>query len=72
MSHARFAVKLRRNLAHYEKRKADVWSIFKSGLKKDVNMMYRSLDSEEFERGFIMGSTLTRIGEDGEVQIDCG
>ncbi|CAK6968746.1 uncharacterized protein LOC117809082 [Scomber scombrus] len=72
LSHARFAVKLRRNLAHYEKRKADVWTIFKSGLKKDVNMMYGSLDREDFDRGFIRGSTLIRIGGDGEVQIDWG
>lgn len=72
LSHARFAVKMRRNLAHYEKRRADVWSMFKSGLQRDVNMMHGALEKNDFESWFIAGSTLIRIRGDGEVRIDCG
>jgi len=61
MQHARFAVKRRRNLAHYEKRKVCVWQIFKS-----------MMEGEHFEEGFVEGSTFVGIGEHGRIELDFG
>ena len=38
LSHARYAVKLRRNIAHYEKKKSDVWNVFKNLTERDVRL----------------------------------
>uniref|UniRef100_A0A671TR16 Reverse transcriptase domain-containing protein n=1 Tax=Sparus aurata TaxID=8175 RepID=A0A671TR16_SPAAU len=69
-SHARFAVKLRRNMVHYEKRKADVWSMFRSGMKRDVHMTHRYIKKEIFLKDFIEGSSLIEIGDNGEVKMN--
>lgn len=71
LSHARFAVKLRRNLAHFEKKKIAVWSIFKSIMKRDVHMVFNYLGDEEFLGGFVEGSTFITIVDDG-VKLDFG
>ncbi len=72
LSHARLAVKLRRNLAHYEKRRIEAWSVFKNIMEKDVNMVHRGVSEEEFLEGFVEGSTFIEIGDDGRVVLDFG
>ena len=72
LSHARFAVKLRRNLAHYEKKRVEVWSVFMSIMRRDVNMVYSYVGEDEFLGGFVEGSTFIVLGDDGEVKLDFG
>lgn len=72
LSHARFAVKRRRNIAHYEKKKVEVWSIFKSMVESEVTLLYSYVKEEEFREGFIEGSTFIEIGDEGRVVFDFG
>lgn len=67
LSHARFAVKLRRNLAHFEKKIVDVWNIFVMIVKRDVKMIYSYEEKGNFIGGFVEGSTLISLGENGDV-----
>jgi len=40
LSYARYAVRLRKNVAYFEKRKENVWCIFKALLKQHIRMIY--------------------------------
>ena len=58
LSHARFAVKHRRNVAHYEKKRVEVWSVFMSIMRRDVNMVYSYVWEDDFLRaGVLKGLT---------------
>lgn len=72
LSHARFAVKLRRNLAHYEKKTADVWDVFQCMMKRDVSTLYSYVSMGDFLRSFVAGSTFIIIGEDKKLIFGFG
>ena len=48
LSHARFAVKQRRNIAHYEGRVVEVWDLTKRSIKRDVGMLFLYKGKEVF------------------------
>ena len=72
LSHARYAVKLRRNLAHYERKTADVWGVFQCMMKRDVSTLYSYVSMGDFHRSFVVGSTFIIIGEDKKLIFDFG
>ena len=74
LSHARYAVKLRRDMAHYEKRRCDVWTIFKHLMERDVGRIWNFIGEEEFRKGFVEGSSFIEIrnGEVNEVRMNFG
>ena len=72
LSHARYAVKLRRNLAHYDKRSVEVWSLFQRMVKRDVITMYKYISKEDFISSFVEGSTFIVIGDDEKLIFDFG
>ena len=66
LSHARLAVVCRRNYAHFEGRKVKIKMLFKSIMKRDVNLMYK-YGGEKAEHFFLSGSKLVFEGEGGEI-----
>ena len=74
LSHARYAVKIRRNTAHYEKRKCDVWTVFKNLTERDVRQRWGYIEENEFRKGFVDGSTFIEIvkGDVNEVRMNFG
>ena len=74
LSHARYAVKLRRNTAQYERRKCDVWNVFKNLTERDVKVMHSYIGKDDFQKGFVDGSTFIEItnGDVNEVRMDFG
>lgn len=72
LSHARYAVKLRRNMAHYEKRIIDVWKIFKGTFEGDVKAIYSHIQETDFQEGFEKGCTMVRRTENGKLIFDYG
>ena len=74
LSHARYAVKLRRNLAHYDKRSVvwGVWSLFQRMVKMDVITMYKYISKGDFIKSFVEGSTFIVIGDDEKLIFDFG
>ena len=62
LSHARFAVKHRRNVAHYEKKRVEVWSVFMSIMRRDVNMVYSYVWEDDFLRAGVL-KVLTTEGQ---------
>lgn len=42
LSHARYAVYSRRNLARFEGKRVTVWKVFEGLVRKDVGFMHRS------------------------------
>jgi len=70
LSHARFAVKLRRNIAHFEKREMAVWSVFQSIIKRDVKMLHGYIKEEEFQKGFLEGNTFILMKQEGGLLLD--
>lgn len=69
LSHARYAVWLRRNLAHFEGKKISVWSYFESVLRKDVFLVWK-YEKVDFERFFVEGSGLISLSVDGKLMYD--
>ena len=61
LSHGRYAVKMRRNYAHYEGKQLDVWDLFACKLKFDLGVLNGGLGEEEFIKWFVEGSTLIRV-----------
>ena len=70
LSHARYAVKLRRNRAHYEKRKIPVWTMFKSIIKRNIQMLHSFIEEEDFQDNFAEGSTFVKMEEDGAIAFE--
>ena len=52
LSHARYAVYLRQNLARFEAKRVRVWDIFVGMLKKDVGLMFK-YGHGDFEKVFL-------------------
>ncbi len=66
LSHARWAVKSRRNIAHFEGRIISVWNIFKSIVKKQIH--YRlTHGAADFTLLFIKDSDLLSLNRRGEI-----
>ena len=62
LSHARWAIRQRRNIAHYEQRVVMVWYIFKNSMRKDVG--HRLIhDSIKFAEVFLKDNTLMSLNE---------
>lgn len=61
LSHARYAIWVRRNLAYFEKKKVDVIEMFKTVVRKNVYLMWKYLSKEEFEKAFVEGCGLICI-----------
>ena len=70
LSHARYAVKLRRNIAHFEEKVNDVWIIFKSILESDIKAIHKYLDTKDFEDVFMVGNSLIKITINGCLSFD--
>ncbi|KAF3849998.1 hypothetical protein F7725_019717 [Dissostichus mawsoni] len=48
LSHARYAVKLRRNVAHFEGKIVSVWDLMVGTIKRDIRLLYIHMGKEEF------------------------
>lgn len=66
LSHARYAVRLRRNLGHYEGKCVSVEVLFKSMLEKNIEIIHR-YGGCNFEKQFVWGSTFIRISSNGKL-----
>ncbi len=53
LSNARYAVWVRRNMAYFDKKKADVIDVFKSIVRKNVFLMWKYLSEDEFGKAFV-------------------
>ena len=62
LSHARLAVRLRRNYAHFEGKIVDVWNIFESILKRDLDLILK-YNEKIFVGSFVEGNTMVEIRE---------
>lgn len=69
LSHARYAVWCRRNLAHFEEKIANVSVMFESVIRKDVYLIYKYLGKSDFDRIFIEGSKFISVDGDGGLQF---
>lgn len=68
LSHARYAIWLRRNLAHFEGKHIGVWSYFESELKKDIFWIYKC---EKMDFGtFINGCKFISVIDDGKLMFN--
>ena len=65
LSHARHAVKIRTNIAHYEKRVGSVWEIAKRTIQRDVGLLYLQKDKESFMNDIIEHCLLVEV-KDGK------
>ena len=65
LSHARYAVWLRRNLAHFEQKIISVWAYFVSGLKKDISLIFK-YEKEEFQH-FVKGCSFISVNDKGKL-----
>ncbi|KAI9525057.1 hypothetical protein NQZ68_012569 [Dissostichus eleginoides] len=67
LSHARYAVKIRRDVAHLERRTVDVWDVLKRILSKNIQMAYAYLDKDIFLESFVEGCTLVDVNDNGNL-----
>lgn len=58
LSHARYAIWARRNLAYFEGKKVDVTVMFKTVMRKNVYLMWKYLSKDDFEKAFMNGCGL--------------
>lgn len=65
----RYAVRCRRDLAHFEGKRVNVSVLFQSVLKKDVYLLYKYLERSVFSKGFTEGSTFVSVDGDGGLQL---
>jgi hypothetical protein len=66
LSHARYAIRLRRNLGHYEGKIVSVEGFFSRILEKDIEIIYR-YGGGNFEKLFVWGSTFIEILSNGKL-----
>jgi exonuclease III len=66
LSHARYAIRLRRNLGHYEGKIVSVEVLFRSILEKDIEVIYK-YGGCNFEKLFVWGSTFIEIESNGKL-----
>ena len=69
LSHARYAIRVRRNLAHFEGKKVKVWSIFESIMKRDVLFVFK-YNREECERYFVDSDMFITISSDDKLMFE--
>ncbi len=69
LSHARYAIWLRRNLAHFEGKRISVWTYFESIVRKDVFLVWK-YGKVDFERFFVQGSGLISVSVDEKLIFD--
>ncbi|KAI9534627.1 hypothetical protein NQZ68_012860 [Dissostichus eleginoides] len=67
LSHARYAVKIRRDVAHHERRTVDVWDVLKRILSKNIQMAYAYLDKDIFLESFVEGCALVDVNDNGNL-----
>lgn len=66
LSHWRWAVRLRRNIAHYQKRVVNVWPIFKNLVRKSVR--FRLINGiRNFHPVFVKNNTLISMDEHNKI-----
>ena len=65
LSHARLAVWFRRNMAHFEGKRAEVWAHFEAVMRKSIVLVYKHMDRVSFDKYFVKGSRfILRNGSD--------
>ena len=65
MSHARLAIWLRRNMAHFEGKKVKVWAFFEAIIRRSILLVSQHLDRLSFDEYFVKGSEfVSRNGSD--------
>lgn len=67
LSHARHAVKLRRNIAHYEGRMEEVWDIMERTTKRDIGLLFQ--EKEVCVEDFVEGCSLIEVN-DGKLRFN--
>ena len=65
LSHARRAVQIRRNIAHFEGNMSDVWQIMKRTVHRDINLVRIHVEKDTFCEDFVDGSRLVEMEEEG-------
>lgn len=66
LSHWRWAVRLKRNIAHYEKRVVKVWPIFKNVVTKSVRFRW-IYGTRNFHNVFVKNNTLISVDEQHKI-----
>ena len=69
LSHVRYAIVYRRNMAHYEGRVIPVWDWFVSVFKKNVRLVYM-LQTEDFHNCFVKNSSLIMVTGAGSLSFN--
>lgn len=70
LSHARYAIWARRNLAYFEGKKVDINVMFKTVMRKNVFLMWKYLSQDVFEKVFINGCGLVCADDEGGLSIN--
>lgn len=70
MSHARLAVWLRRNMAHFEGKKVKVWAFFETIVRKSITLVYEHVDRLSFYKFFVKGSGFVKRKENGGLELN--
>lgn len=70
LSHARYAIWVRRNTAYFEKKKVDVSAMFKTVVRKNVYTMWKYLSKDVFEKAFVKGCGLIRADQKEGLSIE--
>lgn len=63
LSHARHAVKVRRNYAHYENKLLGVWDIMERSLKRDIGMLFVYMKRADCVSMLVDGCSLIEVRE---------
>ncbi|KAI9547154.1 hypothetical protein NQZ68_019975 [Dissostichus eleginoides] len=66
LSHAQYAVKIRRDVAH-ERRTVEVWDVLKRILSKNIQMAYAYLDKDIFLESFVEECALVDVNDNGNL-----
>ena len=70
LSNARYAVKLRRNMAHYEGKLVSVWEMMMRMFKRNISLLYTHMGKEEFMREHVEGCKLIEEEEGGKLKCN--
>ena len=69
LSHARYAVRQRRNMGHYEGKCVSVEGLFRRTLENDTEIIYK-YGGGNFEKLFVWGSTFIEIMSNGKLAFN--
>ena len=69
LSHVRYAIMSRRNLAHFEGKKVHVWDLFESVVRRNVGLIFK-YGAEDFAECFIDGCGFISVTSEGKLAFN--